>query len=89
MEGLCARAALNGWAAHYYCGTTGHALKFSLDQWYEMLEKANRMERLITDQWAAMAEFDPGAPVKLVIDEWGCWHPHGDRDQPASPVRAE
>jgi alpha-L-arabinofuranosidase len=72
-----ARAPLHGWAAHYYCGTTGHALKFSHDQWYEMLEKANRMERLITDQWGAMAEFDPGHRVKLIIDEWGCWHPPG------------
>ena len=77
-----ARAPLNGWAAHYYCGTTGHALKFSHDQWYEMLEKANRMERLITDQWAAMAEFDPGHRVKLIIDEWGCWHPPGTEINP-------
>jgi alpha-N-arabinofuranosidase len=72
-----ARAPLHGWAPHYYCGTTGHALHFSVDQWYEMLDKANRMEPLITDQWAAIAEFDPGHKVKLVIDEWGCWHPPG------------
>ncbi len=77
-----ARAPLNGWAAHYYCGTTGHALKFSRDQWYEMLEKANRMERLITDQWAALSEFDPSHRVKLIIDEWGCWHPPGTEINP-------
>jgi alpha-N-arabinofuranosidase len=71
------RAPLHGWAAHYYCGTTGHALKFSTDQWYEMLHKANQMERLIADQWAAMAEFDRQHKVKLVIDEWGSWHPKG------------
>ena len=34
-----AQRPLNGWAPHYYCGTTGHALKFSTDQWYEMLQK--------------------------------------------------
>jgi alpha-N-arabinofuranosidase len=72
-----ARAPLQGWAAHYYCGTTGHALTFTDDQWYEMLDKANRMERLITDQWAALGEFDREHKVKLVIDEWGCWHPAG------------
>src|SRR5947208_1471329 len=72
-----ARAPLHGWSPHYYCGTTGHALKFSADQWYEMLHKANRMEKLITDQWAAMKEFDPEHKVKLVVDEWGCWHPEG------------
>src|SRR5207253_4005623 len=30
-----------------------------------------------TDQWQAMSEFDPAHKVKLVIDEWGCWHPSG------------
>jgi alpha-N-arabinofuranosidase len=76
------RAPLQGWAPHYYCGTTGHALQFSDDQWYEMLEKANRMERLITDQWAALGEFDPAHKVKLVVDEWGCWHPPGTEINP-------
>ena len=46
-------AAIHGWAPHYYCGTTGHALQFNQDQWYEQLHKANRMETLIKDQWAA------------------------------------
>src|SRR3954451_11730451 len=35
------------------------------------------METLIVDQWAALGEFDPGRKVKLVVDEWGCWHPEG------------
>jgi alpha-L-arabinofuranosidase len=72
-----ARAPIQGWAPHYYCGTTGHALKFSRDQWYEMLFKADKMEALIKDQWAALGEFDRGHGVKLVIDEWGTWHPEG------------
>jgi alpha-N-arabinofuranosidase len=76
------RAPLNGWAAHYYCGTTGHALKFSEDQWYEMLDRANQMERLVKDQWAALAEFDPHHHVKLLVDEWGCWHPAGTEINP-------
>jgi alpha-N-arabinofuranosidase len=72
-----ARAPIQGWAPHYYCGTTGHALKFSHDQWYEMLDKANRMEQLIADQWTALGEFDREHKEKLIIDEWGCWHPAG------------
>jgi alpha-N-arabinofuranosidase len=72
-----AQAPLQGWAPHYYCGTTGHALEFSTDQWYEMLQKGNRMERLINDQWSALDEFDLKHSVKLIIDEWGCWHPEG------------
>jgi alpha-L-arabinofuranosidase len=77
-----ARAPLHGWAPHYYCGTTGHALQFTTDQWYEMLDKANRMEQLITDQWAALGEFDLEHKVKLVVDEWGCWHPAGTEINP-------
>jgi alpha-N-arabinofuranosidase len=71
------RAPISGWAPHYYCGTTGHALKFTDDQWYEQLDKANRMEKLITDQWAVLGEFDREHKVKLIVDEWGCWHPPG------------
>jgi len=71
------RAPIQGWAPHYYCGTTGHALKFTHDQWYEQLHKANQMETLIKDQWTALGEFDHDHKVKLVIDEWGSWHPEG------------
>ncbi|WP_165251028.1 alpha-N-arabinofuranosidase [Paludisphaera soli] len=77
-----ARAPIRGFAAHYYCGTTGHALNFSGDQWYEMLHKANFMETLIREQWAAMGEFDRDRRVKLIIDEWGCWHPPGTEINP-------
>jgi alpha-N-arabinofuranosidase len=77
-----ARAPIQGWAPHYYCGTTGHALKFSRDQWYEQLHKANRMESLVKDQWAALGAFDPEHKVKLIVDEWGSWHPEGTEINP-------
>src|SRR5262249_41624504 len=77
-----ARAHLDGWAPHYYCGAPGHALKFSVDQWYEQLHKANYMETLIKDQWSAMGEFDKQHAVKLIIDEWGSWHPAGTEINP-------
>lgn len=77
-----ARAPIEGWAPHYYCGTTGHAIKFSVDQWYEQLHKANRMEPLIRDQWAAMAAVDPRHAIKLIVDEWGSWHPPGTEINP-------
>jgi alpha-N-arabinofuranosidase len=77
-----AKAPIHGWAPHYYCGTTGHALKFNQDQWYEQLHKANRMETLVRDQWAALGQFDPGHKVKLVVDEWGSWHPAGTEINP-------
>ena len=72
-----AKAPIQGWAPHYYCGTTGHALKFSRDQWHEQLHKANRMETLVKRQWQALEEFDPQHKIKLIVDEWGSWHPEG------------
>ncbi len=77
------RAPIQGWAPHYYCGTTGHALKFTTDQWYEQLFKANQMEKLIVDQWAVLGLFDPEHQIKLVVDEWGSWHPAGTEINPA------
>ncbi len=68
-----------GWALHYYCGTTGkgQALDFTLDDYYELLARADRMESLVTDHWAVMGEFDRERRVKLVVDEWGAWHHEG------------
>lgn len=66
---------IHGLAAHYYCGTAGTATDFTVDQWYELLEKAASIEQLIIDQRAAMDEFDPHRKIGLIIDEWGTWHP--------------
>ncbi len=66
---------IHGLAAHYYCGTAGTATEFSVDQWYELLEKAARIEMLITEQRALMDQFDPERKIGLIIDEWGTWHP--------------
>jgi len=77
-----ARAPIQGWAPHYYCGTTGHALDFSRDQWYEMFHKANQMETLIRDQWGVLGQFDPEHKIKLIVDEWGTWHPKGTEINP-------
>src|SRR6185369_5141422 len=61
----------------YYCGTAGEALKFTTNEWYELIARANEMEKLITDQWEVMGRFDTKHQVRLVIDEWGTWHKSG------------
>ena len=64
-----------GYAAHYYCGTAGpSATEFDLNQWYELLEKATRMEKLVLEQRALLDRFDPQRKIGLIIDEWGTWH---------------
>lgn len=65
-----------GWALHYYTGTTGkgNALEYTLDEWYDLIARSDRMESLITQHWQVMGEFDAQRRVKLIVDEWGAWH---------------
>ena len=73
-----------GWGLHYYCGTSGkgQAVDFTLDDWYDLLQKADVMDSLISSQWAAMAEIDAEHKVKLAVDEWGAWHEAGTEVDP-------
>jgi alpha-N-arabinofuranosidase len=61
---------------HYYCGTTGKgsSIDFTVDDWYELLAKADRMEELVRNHWQIMGEVDKKRQVKLIVDEWGTWH---------------
>ena len=74
-----------GWGLHYYCGTSGkgQAVDFTLDDWYDLLQKADVMGSLIDKQWAAMGEIDADHRVKLAVDEWGAWHEAGTEVHPA------
>jgi alpha-N-arabinofuranosidase len=66
---------LDAFAAHYYCGTAGTAMDYTVDQWYELLAKALRVEPLIVRHRAIMDGFDPERRIGLILDEWGTWHP--------------
>ena len=66
---------IHAFAAHYYCGTAGTATEYSTDQWYELIERASRVEQVIATHRAAMDEFDIGRKCDLILDEWGTWHP--------------
>jgi len=61
----------------------GDAVQFTTDEWYELLNEADRMETLITDHWNVMAEVDRRHRVKLVVDEWGAWHRAGTAVAPS------
>jgi alpha-N-arabinofuranosidase len=83
-----------GWALHHYSwnvsgGRTtnwfegkGAAVNYPNDEWYELLSEANLIEKLITDHWAVMGEFDRQHRVKLVVDEWGAWYKPGSELHP-------
>ena len=84
-----------GWALHHYSwnvsgGRTsdwqkgkGDALNYPVEEWYELLNEADKMESLITDHWAVMGEFDRQHRVKLVIDEYGAWYKPGTEVHPS------
>ena len=50
---------IDGFAAHYYCGTAGTATEYTEEQWYRLLEKGLKMEDLVVQQRAAMDAWDP------------------------------
>ncbi len=84
-----------GWALHHYSwnvsqGRTtdwnegkGDALNFPVEEWYELLREADRMERLITSHWQVLGEYDPQHKVKIVVDEWGAWYKPGTELRPS------
>lgn len=67
---------LYGWALHYYCGTTGKGVanEYTENEWYDLLQRSDRMEGLIKEHWQVMGEIDREHRVKLIVDEWGAWH---------------
>ena len=78
-----------GWAIHHYSwnasgGRTwdwvkgkSDALNFDNEQYYNLLQEANKMETLLSEHWRIMGEFDRAHRTKFVVDEWGSWHSSG------------
>lgn len=88
FEGLAVKGQrvidrMYGWGLHYYSGSTGQqvANEYTEAEWYDLLERSNRMETLVEDHWQVMGEFDRQRKVKLAVDEWGAWHKQ-DADMP-------
>lgn len=83
-----------GWALHHYSwnvsrGATtdwvkgkGDAVRFTTDEWYELLKEGDRIDDLIRSHWAVMGEVDRRRRVKLVVDEWGSWYRAGSEVAP-------
>lgn len=64
-----------GYSLHFYCGTTGNSsIDYSDDDYYELLWRADQMEKIITEHWEVLGAFDFDRKIKLYIDEWGAWH---------------
>jgi alpha-N-arabinofuranosidase len=62
---------------HYYCGGAGDPLHFTEAEWNELIYKASRMEEIILRNWSIICAHGLQNEIKLIVDEWGCWHRDG------------
>ncbi|CAN5737512.1 alpha-L-arabinofuranosidase AbfB [soil metagenome] len=70
---------MDGLSVHYYTvphtwAHKGSALEFSEDEWFITLQKALRMEEVVTKHSEIMDRYDPQKRVGLIVDEWGTWY---------------
>ncbi len=79
MRNLCSARykTMDGFSIHYYCMTSENPLAFTETEWTKLLEDASKMEDIIVRNWHIICGYGMEEYGKLVIDEWGCWHPEG------------
>jgi alpha-N-arabinofuranosidase len=70
---------IDGLDLHYYTvvgpwAKKGSATDFGEREWFVALQKALRMEELITRHAGIMDQFDPRKRIALIVGEWGMWH---------------
>lgn len=69
---------LEGVALHHYSvidwGDKGPSTTFTEQQYFTTMERALRMEELVTRHSTIMDKYDPEKKVDLVVDEWGGWY---------------
>ncbi len=68
---------MNGLSLHYYCGSgkkSRSATKFDEEDWFAQLQRALKMDDILTEHSAIMDEHDPERKVGMIVDEWGAWH---------------
>jgi alpha-L-arabinofuranosidase len=70
---------IDGLDLHYYTvvgswQNKGSATQFTEREWFIALQKALRMEELVTRHSAIMDANDPRKRVALIVGEWGMWH---------------
>lgn len=70
---------MHGLSLHYYTvphtwAHKGSATNFTEEEWFLTLQKALRMEEIVTNHAAIMDKYDPEKRVGLIVDEWGTWY---------------
>ena len=71
----------DGYAMHFYCDNrimpAGEAVNFTDEEWTKLLKRASYMEDIIVRNWNIISGYGMQKYAKLVVDEWGVWHPDG------------
>ena len=49
------------------------ATGFPDNEWYSLIESANKMDEFITKHSTIMDKYDPEKRIGLIVDEWGSW----------------
>lgn len=70
---------IDGLDLHYYTvvgpwQNKGSATEFSEREWFVAMQKAWRIEELVTRHSTIMDRYDPRKRVWLIVGEWGMWH---------------
>ncbi len=70
---------IDGIDLHYYTVVgpwqhKGSATEFDEREWFTAVQKAGRMDTLITRHSTIMDRYDPRKRVWLIVGEWGMWH---------------
>ena len=60
----------------------GRATEFTEEDWFSAVQKALRMDTLITRHSTIMDRYDPARRVWLIVGEWGMWHDAEPGSQP-------
>jgi alpha-N-arabinofuranosidase len=84
-EGMRGYRMPDGFSIHYYTDLRPTTVKpgvFNAAEWYEVLLRGIRIDKVITDHWAEMGKVDRAHATKLVIDEWGVWYAPGSEITP-------
>lgn len=70
---------MDGISLHYYTinrdwNNKVSATEFDESGYFEVIEKALRMDGYLTGHEKIMDSYDPENTIALIIDEWGTWH---------------
>ncbi len=70
---------MDGLSLHYYVhpggwDNKGSATDFDEKTWYQTMDKALYMDKLIRLHGAIMDQYDPEKKIGLIVDEWGTWY---------------